>query len=364
MFNFNQQFFEKHQNTLLFISNKRYLRWLLGLHRLPKELEGKRIDKITPNSIHHNLESKLTKKGRYKKQKYTAEFFARPRFAEALAYNLSPFCYFQELRSQRFRWRFSPVGLAYILLFGLLGKFAGLPLAFMGTTTSYYDDAGDGCVYKTASTYSAAREATSGTGTVISGEVYVQSIPSGANFQICRTYYPVITSDLPDICTITDATLNFYQSNVVQNLGSHTIALIQTTQDPSTLGVDDYNNLTLNTPDEGATRITPQVTQYNKNTFTLNATGISWISKTGDSLFGIRADYDVDNETPSNEDQINVGFYDSAKTGTDYDPYLAVTYTVAAGPANLKSYNTNLKANIKTINTNLIANVKSLNTNT
>ncbi len=33
------------------------------------------------------------------------------------------------------------------------------------------------------------------------------------------------------------------------------------------------------------------------------------------------------------------------------------------GPANLKSYNTNLKANIKTINTNPIANVKSLNTN-
>jgi len=35
----------------------------------------------------------------------------------------------------------------------------------------------------------------------------------------------------------------------------------------------------------------------------------------------------------------------------------------ASGPANLKSYNTNLKANIKSINTNPIANVKSLNTN-
>lgn len=35
----------------------------------------------------------------------------------------------------------------------------------------------------------------------------------------------------------------------------------------------------------------------------------------------------------------------------------------ASGPANLKSYNTNLKANIKSINTNPIANIKSLNTN-
>lgn len=37
--------------------------------------------------------------------------------------------------------------------------------------------------------------------------------------------------------------------------------------------------------------------------------------------------------------------------------------TGGGGPANLKSYNTNLKANIKSMNTNLIANVKSLNTN-
>lgn len=35
----------------------------------------------------------------------------------------------------------------------------------------------------------------------------------------------------------------------------------------------------------------------------------------------------------------------------------------AAGPANLKSYNTNLKANIKTVNSNTIANCKTLNTN-
>jgi hypothetical protein len=46
-------------------------------------------------------------------------------------------------------------------------------------------------------------------------------------------------------------------------------------------------------------------------------------------------------------------------SGLDY----AGTAPAASGPANLKSYNTNLKANIKSINTNLIANIKSLNTN-
>lgn len=42
---------------------------------------------------------------------------------------------------------------------------------------------------------------------------------------------------------------------------------------------------------------------------------------------------------------------------------MTIYYTASAGPANLKSYNTNLKANIKTINTNAISNTKTLNTN-
>lgn len=49
-------------------------------------------------------------------------------------------------------------------------------------------------------------------------------------------------------------------------------------------------------------------------------------------------------------------------TGTEVGSFASFP-AVAAGPANLKSYNTNPKANIKSINTNLIANVKSLNTN-
>lgn len=41
----------------------------------------------------------------------------------------------------------------------------------------------------------------------------------------------------------------------------------------------------------------------------------------------------------------------------------AYPFTAASGPANLKSYNTNVLANIKSIDTNVIANIKSLNTN-
>ena len=143
MFNFDKQFFHKNQTRLLRVANSVWLRWLLGLNRLPKEFKGLKIDKITPNSIHHKIGKVIKIKGKWRyREEFKAEFFTRPRFAEALAYNLSPFCYFQELRSKRMVWRFSPAGLAYVLLFGLLGKFAGLPLAFMGTTSTFYPAAG------------------------------------------------------------------------------------------------------------------------------------------------------------------------------------------------------------------------------
>lgn len=56
----------------------------------------------------------------------------------------------------------------------------------------------------------------------------------------------------------------------------------------------------------------------------------------------------------------------TSSTTYQYDKHafaVALNPEPDSGPANLKSYNTNLKANIKTINTNPIANVKSLNTN-
>lgn len=57
--------------------------------------------------------------------------------------------------------------------------------------------------------------------------------------------------------------------------------------------------------------------------------------------------------------------FSSADTSqTTYFDDLSETITPPpSGPANLKTYNTNVKANIKSINTNILANIKSLNTN-
>lgn len=63
-------------------------------------------------------------------------------------------------------------------------------------------------------------------------------------------------------------------------------------------------------------------------------------------------------KTPAGSDTIQcTGGAPTVSLGVTISP------SVATGPANLKSYNTNLKATIKSIDTNVIANVKSLNTN-
>ena len=68
------------------------------------------------------------------------------------------------------------------------------------------------------------------------------------------------------------------------------------------------------------------------NDFTLNATGISNVSKTGVSKFGLRnPEYDVANSAPANPggavQNTLVCHYDADRTGTTNDPKLTVVHS-------------------------------------
>ena len=184
----------------------------------------------------------------------------------------------------------------------------------------------------------------------------------GANsYTVARIYLPFDTSALNDATTINSATLVVNQVDTAGE-GTRGVGLIQTTQASNTsLAVGDFDALTVNSPTEGATRVTCDST--GDKTWTLNASGLSWIVKTGYTKLGLRMDKDIDNSTPTARNYSRFSFAEA--TGTADDPVLSIDHTdPVSGPANLKTYNTNATANIKSINTNLIANVKSLNTNT
>jgi hypothetical protein len=85
----------------------------------------------------------------------------------------------------------------------------------------------------------------------------------------------------------------------------------------------------------------------------LNEDAGGLLLETGD--FALLENYFYDTKTLTVADTASV-------SGTNTGDNVAASTSVV-GPANLKSYNTNLKANIKSINTNLLANVKKLDTN-
>jgi len=73
--------------------------------------------------------------------------------------------------------------------------------------------------------------------------------------------------------------------------------------------------------------------------------------------------HEVCSMTLTNNGATNVIDATMSESLTDKHAFAVSLNPAPLGPANLKTYNTNVRANIKSINTNLIANVKSLDTN-
>ena len=352
---FNEEFFEDNQDIILKVANKWYLSWLLGLHRLPKELKGKVIDKITPNSINTIIGIKDDK------YEVKGTFFTRPRFSEAMAFNLSPFTYLKNNAQTKFQWRFSPVGAMAMLTIGFFSK--GLGFFFIGsTTTSYYAGAGDGATVNAYDTdWQTIREEGTASQGLRLNPTKVRAFKDGTTddrFGIGRAFYPIDTSAIPDTDEISSATLSLYA-----NTKQTTVNLVmsnQTQSNTAALALADYDQITLNSPTEYATRKSSG--DYSTSAYvgwSLNSTGLAGISKTGYTKLSIRTANDVDDSEPANATYLGIYFYGSTETGTTKDPYLSVTYTVVT--TDIKSYNGLAYASIKSINGVAKADMKSFN---
>lgn len=329
MFNFDRQFFEKHQSKLLFIANKWYLRWLLGLNRIDKKLKGKQIVKIDVNAFHFATGKRFTKKGKPRFE-YTGIIFQTPRFAEALAYNLTPFVYFQNFRSGRMVWRFSPVGLVTSLLLLLMPKTSFF--GFMGTTSSIYSGYGEcGIFYGTVASFASVRGYT-GNG-VLGGngtEDGVVCVLVGAGqYYITRTFHKFDTSIIGSGATISAASLFAYNNATDVTTGISECSVTASNQ-ADTITAGDFKNFidTLLTDTRFSYATLKAAASYRE--FVFNATGINYITKTGTTKLSIR-DYTHDylNSAPAIP---GVGdgaayFYNTTYAGTDHDPYLSVTYS-------------------------------------
>lgn len=182
------------------------------------------------------------------------------------------------------------------------------------------------------------------------------------SYEIKRDILVFDTSSIPDGDVISSAKFYFYRQDSGDSEGNNTLAIQGATPaSEAVIVVGDWDCMTINTPTEYATRLNfSAIGASGYHSFTLNASGIAAINKTGNTVIAVReGTHDIDNSAPAGTG--NYLIYTSSSGANP--PYLEIV-TGADGPANLKTYNTNVKANIKTINTNPLANIKSLNTNT
>lgn len=212
--------------------------------------------------------------------------------------------------------------------------------------TSYYAGAGDGYSgYQTGifSNWATAHDAVTGTpagytdytGTTLIVDVEVNST---SLFLIVRGFLPIDTSGIDDGDTITAATLNLYVGSKVNtdNDGGDWINVVQTSQASSTtLSTADYDQCgAISNPTEGATRIDiGSITTSAYNSWTLDATGIGWISKTGYTLLGLREGHDATNVSIAASTGNSISVASSEDTSGTKDPYLDVT--IAGGGSSI-----------------------------
>lgn len=199
------------------------------------------------------------------------------------------------------------------------------------TTSTFYPAAGtgggstDGTVYGAGVSFADAR-ASGGTGTF---ETATEETAAGIfpGFMY-RAIFTFDTSAIPDTDTINSATFVVYNYN---NSGTPPeIGLIETTPaDTDDIDAGDYDAPTADGFTEGADREAPSA--GNELTFTLDVTGLTFITKTGVTSLGLRSAWDLDNSANTGDHQFQIRWADYA--GTTNDPRLVVVHEAGAAAA-------------------------------
>ncbi|TAL48920.1 hypothetical protein EPN83_02815 [Patescibacteria group bacterium] len=243
----------------------------------------------------------------------------------------------------------------YILFFAvvlisaiLLGGGAAPHLTQGANTTIFYPTAGDGRVQYLAlsgsgcnsTQFNTVQGAASGNSVDFTSATRPGLISSGCTgglaVRITRGFLAFDTSPLPDNAIITAATINVFVPSKANDVddGNDFAVVVQGRQaSTNSLSNSDYNKAgnQVTAATELSDRLDLTALALNQyNTWSLNGTGLGFVSLTGVSKFALREGHDLLKAWPSYApDQFN-GFAAamSEQTGTTQDPYLEVTYTL------------------------------------
>lgn len=324
---FTKEWFEQRQAILLWFLNapviKIWARWILRINRQDIPLDT-RITQITPNCFSFG-DKYVRIKGKIYLQRIT-DFRCHPKFAKRIYFAFKPVWwalhYWDELFADKFapQWSFG---------FSTLTVFPD-PDAETSSVDGYVQYTSG-----TGSTWATVHDAGSGTASndvTTLGSVASQEVSGQTNmWSIRRAYFLFNTSALTAGATISAAVfslvgelgslgngdpdaqayVNVYSSNPASNtaLGAGDYSLVGTTAFSTQIGLSSF-----------------VIDNSTYNNFTLNASGLAAVSKTGVSKFSVREGHDAENLAIGANLQNTVGWYMADQAGTSQDPKLVVTY--------------------------------------
>ena len=211
------------------------------------------------------------------------------------------------------------------------------------TTSTFYPDAGTGVTTVDGkvdnfniSGWSTVRDGATGSAvSAIATSIgdYMWRLISG-KYYVSRLFWGFDTSAL-GTDSVDSATFSLYQKSGGSNPGSYLQTLSGATLDSnSNLTTSDWDSYdTLNSPTEFITRIEfPVGANDEYKSMVLNASGESYINKTGITEFVMRWVGDTDNTAPTTSDNTNLNgcLHFADETGTTKDPKLVVEHAAAS----------------------------------
>ena len=166
---------------------------------------------------------------------------------------------------------------------------------------------------------------------------YIVSVVCGTTTNQYQTILRAIlsfnTSSLTSAATISEAVLSLYgtASYSVEQTGYAIDVFTATPANVNNIVVGDYAQFQATSQTGGASIAFPSWSTSGYNAFTLSATGIGNISKTGVSVFSLReASYDATNTAPPWVSSQNAGLGGYFADNGSNEPKLVVTYTPSA----------------------------------
>ena len=214
-----------------------------------------------------------------------------------------------------------------------------------GTVSTFYPDTDpevtsvDGHVYREVGAGSSWAGLRDGAGTVHNSNASLEYVRLSAHTTsnlwdyIIRTVTLFDTSALPDTDTISSSTIQLYADEKVDGLPDpDLVSMVTTTPASNTnLAVEDYGQF--GSVKQAADVAYGDISTTGYSTWTLNATGLGNVNKTGISKFGFRHTADNDNAEPTwSSGQVSQIKFNSAEEayGGERRPVLSVTHTSGA----------------------------------